>query len=56
MSLCCVQSIQPTIKRLNGHGVGAILDYAAESDVHDEKVRCARLLTHVVAFHAAGYP
>ena len=31
-----MQSIQPTIKRLNDAGIGAILDYAAESDVHSE--------------------
>jgi proline dehydrogenase len=32
-----VQSIQPTIRKLNGCGVGAILDYAAESDVHSDE-------------------
>ena len=30
----CVQSIQPTIRKLNNAGIGAILDYAAENDVH----------------------
>ena len=32
-----MQSIQPTIKRLSNAGIGAILDYAAESDVHEEQ-------------------
>lgn len=36
-SLVALQSIQPTIGRLNDAGIGAILDYAAESDVHEEK-------------------
>jgi proline dehydrogenase len=29
-----VQSIQPTVRALHSAGIGAILDYAAESDVH----------------------
>lgn len=32
-----MQSIQPTIRKLNSAGIGAILDYAAENDVHSEK-------------------
>lgn len=33
----CVQSIQPTIRKLNNAGIGAILDYAAENDVHSKE-------------------
>lgn len=29
-----MQSIQPTVRELHRCGIGAILDYAAESDVH----------------------
>lgn len=29
-----MQSIQPTVQELHRCGIGAILDYAAESDVH----------------------
>ena len=32
-----LQSIQPKVKELHNAGIGAILDYAAESDVHSEK-------------------
>jgi proline dehydrogenase len=35
--LCTLQSIQPTLRRLHQAGIGAILDYAAESDVHSDK-------------------
>ena len=31
--------IRPTIEYLNGNGIGAILDYAAEADVGDEQVK-----------------
>jgi hypothetical protein len=34
--------IMPTIRRLHESRVGAILDYAAEDDVHDEQGRSAR--------------
>ena len=32
-----MQSIQPTVQELHRCGIGAILDYAAESDVHTNK-------------------
>ena len=32
-----MQSIQPTVQELHRCGIGAILDYAAESDVHSNK-------------------
>jgi hypothetical protein len=42
--ICCffhgkltLQSIQPTLRRLHQLGIGAILDYAAESDVHSDE-------------------
>jgi proline dehydrogenase len=32
------EDLKPTVKRLGSHGVGAILDYAAEADVVEEKL------------------
>lgn len=32
-----LQSIQPAVQELHKHGIGSILDYAAESDVHSDQ-------------------
>lgn len=39
-------SIQPTVQRLHAHGIGSILDYAAEDDVASPKPTLSRTQPH----------
>ncbi len=39
-------SIQPTVQRLHAHGIGSILDYAAEDDVTAPQPTASRMEPH----------